>query len=108
MLRHNSQPLTLTLSKLITRDAEVIAQKLNAEVATGRKHVIAKVRCGGVHIGQFNIRRGSNVGHDYIPNQIFVTMRQALELARCTLDADDYKRILQARGKIPNDPAPNA
>ena len=43
------------------------------------------------------------VGHDYIPRQIYVTMREALELARCNLYKEDYERILKERGKLPPD-----
>jgi hypothetical protein len=85
-------------SFLMTDDAELIATKLGAEISEGRKHVIAKVRVDGVYIGQFGIRRGANVGHDYIPRQIHVTTRQALSLARCTLYLDGYRSILIDQG----------
>lgn len=88
-------------SKLVTRDAEAIAGKIASEVEERRGHAIAKIRVGGRHICQFGIRRGTSVGHDYIPRQINVSMRQALELARCTMYRDDYERILAERGLIP-------
>jgi hypothetical protein len=79
----------------------MIAQKLEAEITDGRKHAIAKIRCNGVYVGQFGIRRGTNLGHDYIPRQIFVTTRQALELARCTIYKEDYIALLTAQGRLP-------
>jgi hypothetical protein len=88
-------------SLLGTREAEAIARKLDAEVSAGRKHTLAKVRINGVYIGQFGIRRGTDVGHDYIPRQSHVTARQALELARCTLYKNDYEALLVAQGKLP-------
>jgi hypothetical protein len=91
---------------LTTRNAEVIARKLGAEISPGRKHVNAVIRVDGVYIGRFGIRRGTNVSHIHIPKQIHVSLRQALELARCRLDAEDYKKILQERGTLPPDPEP--
>ena len=44
------------------------------------------------------------VGHNYIPRQIYITMREALELARCSLYKEDYERILKERGRLPPDP----
>ena len=89
---------------LLTADSALtIAQKLEAEISEGRKHKQAVVRINGIYIGQFGIRRNRKVGHDYIPRQIYVNMREALALARCDLYKADYESILKKRGKIPLD-----
>lgn len=54
-------------SVLMTREAELIAAKLDAEVSEGRKHTRAVVRLNGQFVGQFGIRRGTNLGHDIHP-----------------------------------------
>ena len=88
-------------SLLTAHSAITIAHKLDAEITEGRRHTNAVVRVDGTYIGRFGIRRGSNAGHDYIPSQIRVTMREALGLARCTLYMADYKKILKERHNLP-------
>ena len=63
----------------------------------------AVVRVKGIYIGRFGIRRNTTVGHDYIPRQIYVNMKEALGLARCSLYKADYESILKERGKLPPD-----
>ena len=55
----------------------MIANKLEAEISEGRKHTNVVVRFCGTYIGRFGIRRGSSAGHDYIPRQIHITMKEA-------------------------------
>ena len=86
----------------------MIANKLGAEISEGRKHTNAVVRVRGTYIGRFGIRRGSSAGHDYIPRQIHISMREALGLARCSLYRADYEKILKDRGKLPPDSSPPA
>jgi hypothetical protein len=89
------------LSKLSADHAEKIARKLGAELKEGR-HQRAYIRWQGTLVAHFGIRRSSReVGHDYIPREIFVTMRQALDLARCPLSAEDYFNILRLHGRLP-------
>lgn len=88
-------------SRLDQDDAEKIATKLGAERRPGRKHDIAIVRVEETYIGHYGIRRGKGTGHDYIPKQIGVTMREALDLARCNLYRDDYEKLLRERAKLP-------
>ena len=86
---------------LLTADSALtIAQKLEAEISEGRKHAKAVVRINGTYIGQFGIRRDRMAGHDYIPNQIYVSMKEALGLARCSLYKADYESILKKKGKL--------
>ena len=78
-----------------------IANKLGAEISEGRKHTKVVVRIDGTYIGQYGIRRGTNVGHDYIPRQIHCTVKEALGLARCNVDKADYEKSLRDQGKLP-------
>ena len=58
---------------MLTADlALIIANKLQAEISEGSKHTNVVVRIDGTYIGRFGIRRNRNVGHDYIPRQIYV------------------------------------
>lgn len=78
-----------------------IARKLGAEIREGRKHTKVVIRVNGSYIGQYGIRRHSTAGHDYIPRQIHVTTKEALGIARCTLDFVDYTMILRNNGYLP-------
>jgi hypothetical protein len=83
-------------SFLMTKDAEAIAKKLDAEIQPKRtNHVIAIVRVNGKEVGRFGIRRGMDLGHDYIPRQIHINTRLALNLARCTKYRQDYESFLR-------------
>jgi hypothetical protein len=88
-------------SLLTEREADQIAAKLDAEVMEGRKHSKVVVRLNGHYVGQFGIRRGTNVGHDYIPKQIHATARQALDLAKCPLSKPDFIALLIKGGVLP-------
>ena len=88
-------------SLLTAKSAFTIANKLEAEITEGRKHTGVVVRIRGAYIGRFGICRSRDAGHDYIPKQIHVTMREALGLARCTLYKADYEKILESRGQLP-------
>lgn len=87
----------------MTREAEQIAAKLDAEITQGRKHTRATIRWNGKVVAQFGIRHGKNLGHDFIPKQIFVSTRQALDLARCPLTKQGYFEILGEHQKLPTD-----
>ena len=89
-------------SLLTARDAEAIAHKLDAEIKEGRKHTRAIIRWNKTYIASFGIRRGTDAGHDYIPKQIFVSARQALDLARCPLSKQAYFEILGEHHKLPD------
>jgi hypothetical protein len=88
-------------SLLTEREAEQIAKKLDAELKDGRKHIRATIRWNGKCIASFGIRRGTNLGHDFIPKQIFVSARQALDLAKCPLSKQGYFEILGEHQKLP-------
>lgn len=87
---------------LTAREAEAIADKLDAEIKEGRKHTRATILWNGVYVASFGIRRGTDVGHDYIPKQIFISARQALDLAKCPLSKQGYFEILGEHQRLPD------
>jgi hypothetical protein len=90
------------LSKLTTEHADKIANKLVGPPEGGRKHEHVYVKWRGRIVASYGIRRSSHqVGHDFIPRQIFVTTHQAIDLARCPLSREDYFAILQLHGHLP-------
>ncbi len=91
------------MSRLTAVEARRIAEKLGAEITRKDLHDWVVIRWQGAIIAQYGIRRSSKaVGHDYIPKQIFVSPRQALELARCPLSRNGYFEIVRSRGKLPS------
>jgi hypothetical protein len=90
------------MSTLTAAEAEQIAAKLNATLENRRGHKVAYVWWQGRIIATYGIRRSSGeVGHDYIPRQLFITMREALNLARCPLSKEEFFKLLKARSKLP-------
>jgi hypothetical protein len=82
-------------------EAQQIADKLSAEIEEGRKHTQAIVRWQGKIVGKYGIRRGSReTSHDFIPRQLSITFREALNLARCPLSREEYFELLRSRGKL--------
>lgn len=84
------------------KDARAIATKLDAEIKHSPKHDQVLIRYNGRLVARFGIRRSSHaVGHDYIPRQIYVTRKQALDLVNCPLSKEGYFAILREQGKLP-------
>ncbi|MCX7048435.1 MAG: hypothetical protein NTX50_23485 [Candidatus Sumerlaeota bacterium] len=81
-----------------------IAEKLEAKIISKHKkaHDLALIFHNGKMIAHFGIRRGSNkeMGHDHIPEQIFVGMREAKLLGQCPLQRNDWLEIIKKKGKI--------
>ena len=91
------------MPELTTRHAERIARKLGAQVERTRKgHDRAVVLEGGKRVAGFGIRRGSgsNIGHDFIPGNLHITMHQCKQLAECPLSREGYLEILRSKGMI--------
>jgi len=88
----------LTLSQ---REASRIADKLDAERKEKRRHEVVYIRAqSGVLVGRYGIQRGSKaLPHDYIPKQINVSIREAIELAQCPMSKDRYFELMRERGK---------
>jgi hypothetical protein len=92
------------MSPPITKEhAEKIQKKLRAKVLTNRNaHDLVQFFHQGVLIAQFGLRRGSNksLGHGHIPDDLHISQRQALDLARCPLSLDQYIEILKEKGFV--------
>jgi hypothetical protein len=86
-------------SRLLRKEAVAIAKKIGS-IETGAKHDRAVVRLGGRVIAHFGIRRGNAVPHGFIPHQIYVSERQALELANCTMSKDQYVELMRHKGHL--------
>jgi hypothetical protein len=90
------------MKTLTQTEANAIAKKLGAEMKQGTKHLKAIIRYKGQIIASYGIRRSSqSVGHGHIPPQIFVSFQEAIDLARCPLQRDQYFEILRSKGKLP-------
>ena len=88
--------------KLTQEHARAIAKKLKADIEPKRKHDQVIVRYDGSIVAYYGIRRSSRaVGHDYIPEQLHVSSRQAKDLAQCSLDRDSYFTLLRDQGMLP-------
>jgi len=89
---------------IITKELALeIAKKLKAKIVKHTKaHDIAVVYHKGKLIANFGIRRGSNrnLGHDHIPEQIFLRVRDARLLGQCPLSREDWVKILREKGKV--------
>jgi len=89
---------------IITKELALeIVKKLKAKVVKRAKaHDIALIEHEGRIIAQFGIRRGSkkDLGHDHIPEQIFLRPKQAKELGQCPLSGEDWIRIITEKGMV--------
>ncbi len=88
---------------MFTREHGVaIAKKLKADIQKDGKHEQVIVRYGDSIVARYGLRRASRaVGHDFIPRQLYVSPRQAKDLAQCSLDRDSYFTLLRDKGKLP-------
>src|ERR1039457_6256528 len=87
--RHNLLFCEPILARLTTDHAKQIACKpgLPTEVEEGRKHTSVAIRHESKVVAVFFISRGSKATPaDYLKNQLYLTTRQTLDLARCHLD----------------------
>jgi len=78
-----------------------IAKKLNARIRhTTKAHDIAEIFHQGRLIATFGIRRGSNknLGHDHIPQQIFIGARDARLLGQCPMSKEQWLQIVTDKG----------
>lgn len=71
-----------------------IVKKLRAILVPCKHHDIYEVRENGVVIGKIGISRSSKErGHGHIPDDLFITRPQTMELAQCSLSRSDYCNI---------------
>lgn len=81
--------------------AEKIADKLSAEMIHKSGPDVAVIKSQGVVRGSCGIRRGGReAGHDSIPGQLGVTMRQARDLANCPMSKEEYLEERREQGRI--------
>ena len=81
------------------RDAEDIAQKLEAEIREGKRHRLVIIKEAGQPSIQFGIGRGSREKDlRYIPRQLRIKDEEAHKLARCSMGKDEYHAILYGSG----------
>ncbi len=87
-------------SKIQRPEALKIARKLGAEIKDGAKHTRALVYRNGALIAAFGIGHGRKSGHWHIPRQLFVSETEALAIATCSMEGDEYFDLLDSRGKL--------
>lgn len=90
----------------ITKElAQKIARKLKAQIHSKGRHDFASIYFKGKMIASFGIRRGSkkDSGHDYVPEQLFIKQKEALQLGRCPLSREEWLSIIRAKGKLPDE-----
>ncbi len=82
-------------------DARNIAKKLGIEPKPGSNHDNVAVWYKGKYVARYGIRRGSRQqAHSYIPQQLYISARQAKDLSRCPMSAADYFRTLIDKGLL--------
>jgi hypothetical protein len=96
------------MGREITQEvADKIRQKLcgSEKPKTTSGHDVYPIRLDGLVVGRVSIRRSSKeVGHDYIPGDINVSMRFAKEIGTCHKNLDDYIECLRDKGLIAEKP----
>jgi hypothetical protein len=86
---------------LTQKEAIAVAKKLHAEILHGSDHDQAIIRFNGRIVARYGIRRSSkDVGHDFMPQQLFISLRQTFDLARCPLSREAYFDILRSKGML--------
>ena len=101
---------------IMTTEAREIARKLDRDVPVqpgrqpfrvefrhGRNHAtIVKIWYGDHWIGQYGFHRHTREQRrNYIAGQLYLSVRDAYDLAKCPLTVDDYITILEDKGEIP-------
>ena len=87
---------------LITqKEALAIADKLKADVK-GSKHKKVYVRYEGRIVARYGVTHSSKESVlNYVPKQLWISRREALELAECSISERGYFELLRNRGKLP-------
>lgn len=90
---------------IITKELALrIVKKLKAEiiVRSNRPHDLAKVYEKDKVVATFGLRRGSskNLGHDHIPEALYIRPREAKLLGQCPLSRDEWVAILAKKGLV--------
>lgn len=90
---------------IITKELALrIVKKLKAEiiVRSNRPHDLANVYEKDKVVATFGLRRGSskNLGHDHIPEALYIRPREAKLLGQCPLSRDEWVAILAKKGLV--------
>ena len=83
-------------------DAETIATKLGAEITRKRRnHAVATIVVGKEKV-RFGIRRATKeIGHDFIPESIHLSMGKTKKIANCTWYRPDWVAELITKKIVP-------
>ena len=81
------------------KHAREIAKKLKMEVTKARRiHDHAVLIIEGKEILSFGIRRASKeVGHDHLPKDLHLQVKDCKNLHQCTLSRDEYLELLHEK-----------
>jgi len=90
---------------IITKELALrIVKKLKAEIQKrpNRPHDLACVYEKEKLVAMFGLRRGSrkNLGHDFIPDQIYLSAHDARLLGQCPLSREGWVKKLREKGRI--------
>ena len=83
------------------KDAEVIITKLKAKPCRSSSHKLYVVIYEGKKVGRISVRHSSHeVGHDYLPEGLFITRPQAKQIIACHMDREGYLAALEKNGNL--------
>ena len=84
------------------RHAREIAKKLDMDILTGkRNHDHAVLVVEDKEILSFGIRRATKEkGHDHLPKDLYLQMKDCKDLHQCTLSKKDYLKLLRDKEVI--------
>ncbi len=87
-------------SKLLKREAQDIAAKLEAVIEDGSKHLRALVYYDEKLVLQFGIRHSRNAKHGHLLNSLHASESYLLKLARCQISREEFFLHLESRGLL--------
>lgn len=88
-------------SRLLKKEAEKIAKKLDAEIQHKSKHIWALIKLDGVLITTFGIRHDKKAKHGHIPQYLKISEQQTVDMAACHISKEEYFDILKKKGILP-------
>ncbi len=90
-----------TSSRIYAKEAEFIANKLEAEIDTSKAHPEALVYFGDVFVLRFSWRHDKKAPNGHLPKQLHLNEHKTLEMARCTFSKEQYFEYLREKGLLP-------
>lgn len=83
------------------REALAIADKLKADVK-GSNHKKVYVRYEGCIVARYGVTHSSKEAVlNYVPRQLWISRKEAVELAQCSISERGYFELLRNKGKLP-------